>query len=915
MALGAVAGLGCASGAPAHLVADPPELRWLSVVRALPSGLRVIAGHDRRQSVAAVSLVVGAGSANDPPGKAGLAHLVEHLTFRAHAEASVARDRSLDALGAEHDAATSFDLTTFTTFAFHDFWRDLVGLEASRLTDPLAGVDEETFALELDVVRAELSQREETHGSARGLGRLQEALFDPADPYAHGSGGTLESLATLTLEDARVFAKEHYRPENATLYVDGGMSEDVERDIDGALGALAGKSGANPTKPLAGRGPSATGARTSLPAALHVSRYPARVASPELWIGWVLPSVFAREGALVSLMHGLAGVQLSTDRLFADAEGVMSVSVSLERGTRASILVCHASLLPSADPDSVAQHIADHVSSMWATQIPQAATLQQRRNIVHNTALLTDDGLRARAAARPAFAHVTGDPRFFVDNLAATMKSLDQFDAGDFFRSHLSREQARAIYLEPSTEGRAPASTTRPRAPEPPLPAGPLGFAKLRPEALRSWESNLRVKTLANGLTAIVAPRGGVAPATVLLGFHGGTATARPKGAPEISAVAGVTSVTDMACGSLARCGVLSTGSWPGADVTSQSWAMDPALVNHTLEIVSEMQDVSWMEWPKGERARRYRDWDVVEARRPEVTASSSLYEGLYPGLAWGRLVTPRDLDAVDTKAAEQWTERHRSARNAVVIVAGDVDADRTLARIENEFGGWKAGDETASSEAPPLVRRPRPAFTTTAWPGAPQAQLTFGCRLPPSDARWSALLAKGIAARLDGALRRQKGLTYGFVSTSHAYRSGVTDLDISGLVANGALPQALSEIEAVVDDLGAGRWPAPAPDLEAGQAAGATPADHERWRNLVDEGLANDTNAGVARHILSLWNLGLPLTDASGTAAWLQSIDAPTAEELLRTCKETAVVAVAAHPQALPAELTNGTPVAPKVP
>src|SRR4051794_16829712 len=49
----------------------------------LKSGLRIIVEEERAAPIAGVVSVVGVGSANDPPGKEGLAHLVEHLTFRA----------------------------------------------------------------------------------------------------------------------------------------------------------------------------------------------------------------------------------------------------------------------------------------------------------------------------------------------------------------------------------------------------------------------------------------------------------------------------------------------------------------------------------------------------------------------------------------------------------------------------------------------------------------------------------------------------------------------------------------------------------------------------------------------------------------------------------------------------------------
>src|SRR4051812_14334963 len=54
-----------------------------------PSGLRVIIEEDHRSPVAALVALVGTGSADDPPGKEGLAHFVEHLSFRSKLDGGI----------------------------------------------------------------------------------------------------------------------------------------------------------------------------------------------------------------------------------------------------------------------------------------------------------------------------------------------------------------------------------------------------------------------------------------------------------------------------------------------------------------------------------------------------------------------------------------------------------------------------------------------------------------------------------------------------------------------------------------------------------------------------------------------------------------------------------------------------------
>src|SRR5688572_19069582 len=84
-------GLGCATldlPRPGDIRIPPFQLKMRDL--RLPSGMRVVLQEDRRMPYAAVVTVVGAGGSHDFAGKEGLAHLVEHLAFRATVTATAA---------------------------------------------------------------------------------------------------------------------------------------------------------------------------------------------------------------------------------------------------------------------------------------------------------------------------------------------------------------------------------------------------------------------------------------------------------------------------------------------------------------------------------------------------------------------------------------------------------------------------------------------------------------------------------------------------------------------------------------------------------------------------------------------------------------------------------------------------------
>jgi predicted Zn-dependent peptidase len=95
------------------------------------------------------------------------------------------------------------------------------------LSDPLASIDLAAFEHERQVVRDELHFRV----SGSGLTWLAADVFGDEHPYAHGEGGDEASIDRLTLEDARAFARLHYRPDHSVLAVSGPSSLQAQQDM------------------------------------------------------------------------------------------------------------------------------------------------------------------------------------------------------------------------------------------------------------------------------------------------------------------------------------------------------------------------------------------------------------------------------------------------------------------------------------------------------------------------------------------------------------------------------------------------------------------------------------------------------------------------------------------------------------
>ena len=104
-----------------------------------PSGLRVVMQPDSTQPVVGVTMVIDRGGTSDPIGKEGLAHVVEHMVFRArHGDLPQVWD-VLSQLGCSKNASTSTAWTDYRTACRADFLPVMLRLESMRLVDGVAG--------------------------------------------------------------------------------------------------------------------------------------------------------------------------------------------------------------------------------------------------------------------------------------------------------------------------------------------------------------------------------------------------------------------------------------------------------------------------------------------------------------------------------------------------------------------------------------------------------------------------------------------------------------------------------------------------------------------------------------------------------------------------------------------------------
>ncbi len=455
----------------------------------LPSGLHVVYHQRPDDVVATVTTVVGAGGAQDPPGKEGLAHLVEHLWFRSE-QADGLAVRSLEReTGAYANARTTPDETVYTTHSMMATLRALLALEGARLTTPLSGVTEDVFAIEREVVRSELRQRLENSDQIGTFG-LYPRLFPGDHPYGRPIAGTHASLDAISLADARAFVDTHYRPDRTTLLVTAALPPDrfavlLASELPPSL--LAGDVACEP-QPSTARAPAQP---------LGDAMIRSAVTDPFVVLGWSVPGGFS-----LGVVEQRATIALEIALYEHDA------SCWYDRGAVNGLIACRAPL--TRDPDvliprlrGATQRLLDASDGDWLPWVNYYGTGLQRGALFA--------AIEGHAVDHPdaEFVHYTGR----LDSLPLRVSQLADPSPSDLVRfseAWLRPERSTALVVLPDHEASAAESRHTRQLDDADLVGGmSVSREAVLESVVAPTSDEITTVELANGLTAWLHPRAG----------------------------------------------------------------------------------------------------------------------------------------------------------------------------------------------------------------------------------------------------------------------------------------------------------------------------------------------------------------------------------------------------------------------
>ncbi|MBR0794613.1 insulinase family protein [Bradyrhizobium jicamae] len=203
----------------------------------LDNGLQVVVIPDHRTPVVTQMIWYKVGSADETPGKSGLAHFLEHLMFKGTAKHPAGEfSQTVLRVGGNENAFTSVDYTGYFQRVPREQLPTMMEFEADRMTGLI--LKDENVLPERDVVLEEYNMRVANNPDARLTEQIMAALY-LNHPYGRPVIGWHQEIEKLDREDALAFYKRFYAPNNAILVIAGDVDvKDIRPLVEKNFGPI-----------------------------------------------------------------------------------------------------------------------------------------------------------------------------------------------------------------------------------------------------------------------------------------------------------------------------------------------------------------------------------------------------------------------------------------------------------------------------------------------------------------------------------------------------------------------------------------------------------------------------------------------------------------------------------------------------
>jgi zinc protease len=288
----------------------------------LDNGMEVVVIPDHRAPIVTHMVWYKIGSADEPPGKSGIAHFFEHLMFKATTHHAAGEfDRAISDIGGSNNAFTSYDYTAFHETVAPSALELMMSFEADRMRNLI--LTDDVIKTERDVILEERRSRIDSNPQAV-LDEEVDATLWQNQPYRIPVIGWMQEMEKLNRTDAIAYYDKYYTPNNAVLIVAGDVApETVKALAEKTYGKVARGPDLPPRiRPVE---PEQNTKRT-------VTLTDARVSVPGFSTQWVVPSYHTAKPGEAEALDLLAEILGGGNRSRLYQELVVKQGIAAEAG-------------------------------------------------------------------------------------------------------------------------------------------------------------------------------------------------------------------------------------------------------------------------------------------------------------------------------------------------------------------------------------------------------------------------------------------------------------------------------------------------------------------------------------------------------------------------------------------------------
>jgi zinc protease len=778
---------GAAAAAPATKApaaaarVEVPPLQFKE--RRLANGLRVISLRDTNTPNVAVSVWYEVGSKHDPAGRAGFAHLFEHILSRK------TRNMPFNAIvglvedvGGVRNASTWYDRTNYYEIVPARYLETMLWTHAERMALPV--IDDQVFETERNVVKEELRQRvlAPPYGRLRFL--LNENSWDKM-PHRRPGIGSIADLEAVTLADARAFHEAYYGPDTATLIVSGNFNEaQLQRWVDQYFAKIASRP-KKTSLTISERDAPRTSPRT-------VTMYAPNVPLTVVGSTWRIPGSAHPDVAAIAVMDAILteGDSSRFYRSLIEPQLASNAGSDFSDVEEQGYWAPQITLASGRKVEEVEAALAAEIARLRDAPVTAAELAEAKTEIAAN-ALRERETFSGRAFDLGEAMVRTGDPKASDKRLAAIQR-VTAADIHRVARKYLT-PQARLDFRylneaqRPAGQADAwanpvplPTFASVPPASRAPNELAPEGERMVPPApgaAVAVTPPVISESRLPTGLSVVTARSGNVPLATMTLVVKGGAST-DPRGKAGVAAMAadlltkGTTTRTARQIAAELESLGASINTGAGPDGVQLSVSAPVANLEAAGRIMADIVQNPVFPAEELERDRkRALDGLSIAMRDPGSLAQMVAQPLLYGTAPYGTLAngTAGSLKALtrDDLAAHHRTWWHPA--NASLVIAGGIDTARANALAASLFSNWRGNGPAPTPPASRAGEAQKVRTVVVDLPGAGQAAVLAAVRgIGRSDPSYyslnvaNAVLGSGSSGRLFQEVRVKRALSYG---------------------------------------------------------------------------------------------------------------------------------------------------------